>query len=161
MTEGTGNKVFLFIVSSLLIACSCSRNTVFTDNSGFPSEVWTIDNVVRFKSDITDTASINNISFTIRTGTSYPFRNIWLFVKTTAPNGKTLTDTIQYFLADEKGKWYGKGFGDIHELLLPFKTGVYFPQKGTYTYDIRHGMRVEDLRGVYDFGLRIEKLKKQ
>ena len=58
-----------------------------------------------------------------------PFRNIYLFVTTTSPDGKTITDTLQYNLADEKGKWYGKGFGDIHELNLPYKSNVYFPVK--------------------------------
>ena len=53
-----------------------------------------------------------------------PFRNIYLFVTTTSPDGKSITDTLQYNLADEKGKWYGKGFGDIHELKLPYKSNV-------------------------------------
>jgi len=161
MTEGTDKKIFLVIVSSLFIACSCSRNVVFTDNVSFPSELWSVGNDIEFKSDIIDTNSINNIYFTIRTGTSYPFRNVWLFVKTTSPDGKTITDTLQYNLADEKGKWFGRGFGDIHELSLPYKTGIYFPKKGTYTYNIMHGMRIEELKGVYDFGLSIEKLKNQ
>lgn len=133
---------------------------MYTDNISFPSEVWTLENVAEFNSEIIDTASISNIYFTIRTGTSYPFRNIWLFVNTTSPEGRSVSDTLQYFLADEKGSWYGTGFGDIHELSLPFKTGIYFPEKGIYSFRIRHGMRIENLKGVYDFGLRIEKLKK-
>jgi len=107
-----------------------------------------------------DTASLCNIWLTVRTGTSYPYRNIWLFVNTLSPTGKSITDTLQYMLADEKGKWFGKGFGDIHELDLPFRTGVYFREKGTYTFRIRHGMRDENLNGVYDLGLRISKIKK-
>ena len=108
---------------------------------------------------ITDTVNSNNIYFTIRTGTSYPFQNIWLFVTTTSPAGKSITDTLQYILADEKGKWYGKGFGNIHELNLPFRTSVYFPKEGTFSFKIRHGMRTENLKGVYDIGLRIERVK--
>ena len=160
MIKGTVKKILLIIISVLILFCSCSRNTMYTDNISFPSEVWTLDNVAEFNSEIIDTASISNIYFTIRTGTSYPFRNIWLFINTTSPEGRSLTDTLQYFLADEKGSWYGKGFGDIHELSLPFKTGIYFPEKGIYSFRIRHGMRIENLKGVYDFGLRIEKLRK-
>jgi len=160
MIKGTVKKILLIIISVLILFCSCSRNTMYTDNISFPSEVWTLDNVAEFNSEITDTASISNIYFTIRTGTAYPFRNIWLFINTTSPEGRSLTDTLQYFLADEKGSWYGKGFGDIHELSLPFKTGIYFPEKGIYSFRIRHGMRIENLNGVYDFGLRIEKLRK-
>jgi gliding motility-associated lipoprotein GldH len=45
-------------------------------------------------------------------------------------------------------------------LKLPYKSNVFFPLKGTYRFSIRHGMRVEDLNGVYDFGLRIERTGK-
>jgi hypothetical protein len=32
--------------------------------------------------------------------------------------------------------------------------------KGTYEFSIQHGMRIENLKGVYDIGLRIEKIRK-
>jgi gliding motility-associated lipoprotein GldH len=157
---GKTNRINLYlIVPVLILFLSCNRNTVFTDTVSIPGKEWTLDNVTVFKPEISDTISFNNISFNIRTGSSYPFRNIYLFVSTTSPEGKTITDTLQYMFADEKGKWYGKGLGDIHELRLPFKSGVYFPSKGIYTFRIRHGMRSENLKGVYDFGLRIEKTK--
>lgn len=123
-------------------------------------KTWELMNIPSFKFPITDTIISNNILFTIRTGSSYPFRNIYLFVTTTSPDGKSISDTLQYNLADEKGKWYGKGFGDIHELILPYKSNVYFPLKGIYQLNIMHGMRVEELKGVYDIGLRIEKINK-
>lgn len=160
MIKGTDKTAILIIILLVTVAPGCSRNTLYTDVTGIPSEEWSLNNVVEFKPEMTDTSSICNITFSIRTGASFPFRNIWLFINTVSPSGKSITDTLQYNLADEKGKWYGHGFGDIHELELPFRTGIYFPEKGTYTFKIRHGMRVETLKGVYDLGLRIEKIKK-
>jgi gliding motility-associated lipoprotein GldH len=125
-----------------------------------PGETWKLMDIATFKVPIKDTLNSNNVIFTIRNGSAFPFRNIFLFVTTTSPDGKKITDTLQYNLADEKGKWYGKGFGEIHELNLHYKSNVYFPLKGIYEFKIQHGMRVEDLKGVYDFGLRIEKIKK-
>ncbi len=125
-----------------------------------PQKTWRLLDIPVFKVPVTDTLNSNNFFFTIRNSTSYPFRNIYLFVTTTSPDGKSITDTLQYNLADEKGKWYGKGFGDIRELNLPYKSNVYFPVKGIYQIKIQHGMRVEDLTGVYDFGVRIEKISK-
>jgi gliding motility-associated lipoprotein GldH len=123
-------------------------------------ETWKLMDMASFNVSITDTLHGNNVFFTIRNGSSYPFRNIYLFASTTSPDGKKITDTLQYNLADEKGKWYGRGFGDIHELNLPYKSNVFFPLKGTYVFKIQHGMRTENLNGVYDFGLRIEKIRK-
>jgi gliding motility-associated lipoprotein GldH len=125
-----------------------------------PGETWKLMDIPTFKVPISDTLNSNNVIFTIRNGSSFPFRNIYLFVTTTSPDGRIITDTLQYNLADEKGKWYGKGFGDIHELNLHYKSNVFFPLKGTYEFKIQHGMRIEDLKGIYDLGLRIEKIRK-
>jgi gliding motility-associated lipoprotein GldH len=160
MIKGINRYSFVLILTSLVLLSSCNSNVVFTDSLEMPGRTWKLLDIPAFKIPVTDTLNSNNVFFTIRTGSSYPFRNIYLFVTTTSPDGKSITDTLQYNLADEKGKWYGKGFGDIHELNLPYKTNVYFPVKGSYQFKIQHGMRVEDLKGVYDFGLRIEKTSK-
>jgi gliding motility-associated lipoprotein GldH len=123
-------------------------------------ETWKLTDTPVFEVPVSDTTISNNVIFTVRNGSAFPFRNIYLFVSTTSPDGKTITDTLQYNLADEKGKWYGKGFGDIHELNLPYKSNVFFPRKGIYVFKVQHGMRMEDLKGIYDFGLKIVKIKK-
>jgi gliding motility-associated lipoprotein GldH len=158
---GKKSKYLIFcLLVSLILLPSCNSNLIFTDSKVMTGKIWNLDDVTSFSVPITDTINRNNVIFTLRTGSSYPFRNIYLFVSTTSPDGKSITDTLQYNLADEKGKWYGKGFGDIHELNLPYKTNVYFPVKGMYQFKIRHGMRMEALKGVYDLGLRIEKTSK-
>jgi gliding motility-associated lipoprotein GldH len=156
MTKGINRYSFLLCAVISLILIACHGSNIFTDSVSMPEHQWTLENPAVFTPVIRDTLNSTNIFFNIRTGSSYPYRNIFIFVSTTSPTGKTITDTLQYMLADEKGKWFGKGTGDIHELRLPFKTGVYFPVKGIYTFSICHGMRSETLNGVYDFGLRIE-----
>jgi gliding motility-associated lipoprotein GldH len=160
MIKGINRFSFILILTFLLLLLSCNSNIVYTNSQAMAGETWKLMDIPAFKVPITDTLNSNNVIFTIRNGSSYSFRNIYLFVTTTSPDGKKITDTLQYYLADEKGKWYGRGFGDIHELNLPYKSNVYFPLKGTYVFKIQHGMRVENLNGVYDFGLRIEKIKK-
>ena len=160
MTKRNNRYSFILILFYSLLLLSCNNNVVYTDSVPMPAKKWELMNIPSFSVPIDDTLHSNNVIFTIRTGSSYPFRNIYLFVQTKSPDGKCITDTLQYFLADEKGNWYGRGFGDIHELNLPYKSNVYFPVKGTYQFSIRHGMRIEDLNGVYDFGLRIEKAAK-
>jgi gliding motility-associated lipoprotein GldH len=160
MIKGISKYSFLVVIFFLLLTFGCNTDVIYTDSINIPSEVWSLDNIPEFRTDIADTASLCNVYITVRTGTSYPYRNIWLFVNTLSPSGKSITDTLQYMLADEKGSWYGKGFSDIHELDLPFRSGVLFREKGTYTFRIRQGMRNENLNGVYDLGLKISKIKK-
>lgn len=159
MTRGLNRFSFHITLISLLLLLSCNGKVVYTDSLSMDNETWKLMNIATFKVPISDTINSNNVIFTVRNGSSFPFRNIYLFVTTTSPDGKAITDTLQYNLADEKGRWYGKGFGDIHELNLPYKSNVFFPAKGIYEFKIQHGMRVEDLKGVYDFGLKIEKIK--
>jgi len=160
MKKRTGKYILFLIFSGLLYCCGGGKNIVFTDTATMPDETWSLDQVMQFEIPVNDTVSHHKIIFSIRTGSAYPFQNLWLFVTTIAPTGISLTDTLEYSLADEKGDWYGKGFGDIHELELPYRNNVYFPAKGTYTFRIRHGMRAENLKGVYDIGLRVEKIIK-
>jgi gliding motility-associated lipoprotein GldH len=160
MKKRVNKHAINLILTSLFLLVSCNTNVVFTDSKVIKQKSWNLTDIPSFKVQVTDTVNTNNIFFTIRTGSSYPFRNIYLFVTTTSPDGKSITDTLQYYLADEKGKWLGKGFGDIHELNLPYRSNVYFPVKGVYQFNIQHGMRIENLKGVYDIGLRVEKITK-
>ena len=160
MIRGISSSSYILLLTILFLLPSCNGKIAFTDSSQIKSNIWNVNDIVKFPARITDTINSNNVTFIIRTGSSYPFRNIYLFVTTTSPNGNSITDTLHYNLADEKGKWYGKGFGDINELNLPYKSNVFFPVKGTYTFAIQHGMRIMDLKGVFDFGIRIEKITK-
>jgi gliding motility-associated lipoprotein GldH len=160
MIKGINKYSFVLILVSLLLLPSCNSNVIFSDSKVMNEKTWSLKDIPSFKVQITDTVNSNNVIFTLRTGSSYPFRNIYFFVTTISPDNKSITDTLQYNLADDKGKWLGKGFGDIHELNLTYKSNVYFPVKGIYQFNIQHGMRIKDLKGVYDIGLRVEKTSK-
>jgi len=160
MVKGTNRLSFLVILTAVIALTACRDNVVFNEAQDMPGKTWGLSDVPVFSFPVDDTLNSNNISFSIRTGSSYPFRNIYLFVTTISPRGAVLTDTLQYNLADEKGRRYGKGFGDVRELTLPFRLNVYFPVKGTYTVKVQHGMRLQDLKGVYDFGMRVDRISK-
>lgn len=130
MTTGTNNRGKLLIPLFFLIITACGRNILFTDSVTMPDKTWQLSNIPEFSYEVNDTVSKTNVSFTIRTGSDFPFRNIFLFVTAISPDGKSLTDTLEYELADEKGNWYGKGSGDVHELNLPYRSNVFFPLKG-------------------------------
>lgn len=156
MTKGINLKSKIFLLLSLL-ALACSRDVIFTDSVAMPENTWKLSDEPVFRIPVEDTSLSTDIMFSIRTGSDYPFRNIYLFVNTLSPDGISITDTLQYYLADEKGNWFGKGFGDVHELMLPYKTNVFFPVEGLYQVKVLHGMRIGDLEGVYDLGIRIVK----
>lgn len=156
--HGNQNRCLLLLLP-LLFCASCSSNITYSGSEKMENNTWSLMNVLSFDVETSDTLSSNDVSFTIRTGSRYPFRNIYLFITTTSPDGRTIGDTLNYYLADEKGNWLGKGVSDVRSLDLPYKSNVFFPQKGVYRFRVQHGMRTEELPGVYDFGLRVEKVK--
>ena len=99
-----------------------------------------------------------NFYINIRHTTEYKFRNIFLFVDTFFPDGSQSRDTVEIMLADPKGKWFGKGIGSIRSNQVLLKRGFSFPLKGHYKFRIEQGMRVPELMGIKDVGIRIEKM---
>ena len=77
------------------------------------------------------------------------------------PNGGLLKDTVNCVLADNRGKWLGKGVGDLWDLRIPYVGGFKFAQSGKYIISLEQAMRVEDgLKGITDVGLRVETTNK-
>ena len=149
------NNIIPAIALLAVITLSCDRNTVFSGNYRISDEKWSMYDPVSYACTITDTISTHDIKFSLRTSTEYPYRNIYLFIVTTFPSGTTVTDTLHAMVADEKGRWLGRGAGDLRELSIPYKSNVWFPETGEYHFRVAQGMRDTVLRGVYDLGMKI------
>ena len=145
--------MFLLIVAAL---ASCDPHRIYEKNIKIPDGVWNRSKPVVFSVDIQDTLSACNLYINVRNTGMYPMRNLYLFVETTAPSGHSVVDTVDVLLADEKGKWYGKGLGDIWDLSRLYKKNIRFAQEGTYTFSFEQAMRTENLPFILDVGLRIE-----
>lgn len=145
--------VLLFV----LFFSSCDKNRIFDDYKGIPDNNWSSSNVIKFEVDIADIETPTNFYINVRNADGYPFNNLFLFIKTTFPDGKMSNDTLECILADENGKWLGSGMGDIYDNQIPFKKNVRFPTAGKYTFEIQHGMRTDIIPLIMDIGLRIEK----
>ena len=150
------NRIFLGL-SLLLVFSSCDSKRIFEKNIEIPDSNWEASEKVKFEVNIADTISGNNVLINIRHAGFYPYSNLFLFINTTFPNGKITRDTVECMLADDKGKWFGKGLGDLWDARILFKRNVRFSQSGTYIFEYEQAMRVGQLSGVMDVGLRIEK----
>lgn len=140
-----------------IVAMACDGNRVFEENKKIPDAVWKQDSVIRLEAEITDSNSMHNIYINIRNAGYYDYSNVFLFVKMRFPDGKVAADTLECILADASGKWQGEGLGDIWDNQIMFKPHVFFPRRGKYLFEIQQGMRIPNLKGIMDVGLRIEK----
>ncbi len=151
----------LNLIGSLVILClflfSCDRNRVFDENIKIPDSIWDKENIIQFKVNISDTVSSHSIYINLRNGSNYQYSNIFLFITTHAPNGVSVRDTFEITLADNKGRWLGKGIGNAYSNQTLYLKNLRFPYRGIYVFDIEQAMWNAKLAHIFDVGLRIEK----
>ena len=151
----------LFIVLAISLLTSCDKKVIFVENKAIPNATWKKGNKVAFTVDIPDTISRLNYFLSIRNKGNYQFCNLYVFMTTIFPNGERSRDTLDCVLADNQGKWRGSGIGDIKSLQIQYLKNVRFGQKGKYTFEFEQAMRTDNLEGIYEFGIKIEKFEKK
>ena len=152
-------KINLLILSlfAVLLMSSCDQSRVFEDNIAIENNVWKSTAPVTFAVDIADTTSGNNFYLNIRHAEGYQYSNLYVFMKTKFPNGKTAQDTVELVLQDPNGKWTGSGLGDIWDSQIMFKRNLRFPLKGKYEFSVYQAMQTPELPMIMEVGMRIEK----
>jgi len=148
--------LFIFI-AGLFCFVSCNSNDIYHRYVSIENSAWHKDSIAVFSVPVTDTASLYNVIIDIRNGNEYPYQNLYLFVYSATPDGKTDGDTLNCILADNQGHWEGKGIGSTSTLSIMYIPAIKFSKQGDYTFKIMQGMREEILEGISDIGLRVEK----
>jgi gliding motility-associated lipoprotein GldH len=154
------NRCFCIIIISLF-AVACTSNDVYFQYKSVTPKGWSKDSVYSFDIPISDTTVLYNVYVNVRNRGEYPYQNLWLFLSKTTPDTIQSKDSIECYLADQRGKWLGSGIGSIMEMPVLYQQNVRFKTKGTYHYKIVHGMRDSILIGINDIGMRVEKAGKK
>ena len=149
----------LFFMLLALVLCSCDPEMIYESNIDIPAEGWRHTEHARFEVDITDSISPCNIYINLRNNINYKYMDFWLFVDIYSPSGFAERDTVKFILADHRGKWLGNGLGSKFDTRIFLRGNVRFPIAGKYVFEYEHAMRDEQLTGIEDIGLRIERAK--
>ena len=152
-------KYWWLTLPFLLLIVACDNEVVFEKNQPIDQGKWRASQPVSVEFDIKDTVTLHNFYINLRNGEEYPYSNIFLFIAMEFPNGKKSVDTLECPLADQSGRWYGSGLGDLYDNRIIFKQRKQFPLAGHYKVDIYQAMRTEELNGVYDVGFRLSAAK--
>ena len=156
-------KIFLSVLSICFLV-SCNKNVAYSkyeridENKG-----WGSKDQIKFDVELKDTTQLYDVYINVRNAENYPYRNLFMFLYTTYPNGQTAVDTIECILADEQGHWLGKGMGDLYDNSILFKKNTRFKQAGIYKFALEQTMRygneneIDPLYLIMDVGISIEK----
>lgn len=151
-------KSLLLTGFMLVLLTACDGTRIFEESKKIVDGVWRSDNILPFSAVISDTQSLYNFYLDVRNDITYSYSNLYLFMKTVFPDGQVTTDTIECTLAGYDGKWLGSGSGSVRFNRFLFQQNMRFPITGTYLFEVEQAMRVEDLKGILDIGIRIDKV---
>jgi gliding motility-associated lipoprotein GldH len=167
------NKYFITALLSIILLFSCNSNDIYFRYQTLPAAGWEKDSALLFVVTVLDTVATYNVSVNIRNTSEYPYQNFWLFINKEhetrvgvsndtifVSRNKIFTDTVNFYLADDSGKWLGTGVGAAFDMPVLIEENVKFSAAGSYRYKIYQGMREDMLKGIRDIGLRVEKVEK-
>ena len=158
------NFLFLALFSGMFLT-SCDEERVFDQYETFPNE-WNRDSVATFAFEAPDTINNYNLFLNLRNNSDYKYSNLYLITEINFPNGRVISDTLQYEMAKPSGEWLGTGFGDVKESKLWYKENFRFTESGEYLVTVQQAMRhrdsiegIRNLEGITEVGFRIEDTK--
>jgi gliding motility-associated lipoprotein GldH len=147
--------LLIILLTGMIISCDSAR--IFEENVVVEKGIWNVKNKMKFEVPISDIQLRYNVYINVRNSPEYPYSNLFLFLNTGFPDGKMTRDTIELTLADYDGRWLGSGIGSMKFSRFLLQKGVQLKQTGNYRFEFEQAMRVNELKGIRDIGLRIEK----
>lgn len=141
-----------------LLLTSCGEQPLYEKVYSFEDRTWSVDQKPEFKVSIEDTTSVYDISLTLRTTTDYKFSNLWVFLKTTIPDGQSERKPFQIRIANEDGSWIGNKTGSVVETSLDFPARK-LPMKGEYIFTVEQAVTQSVIDEVLDIGLSVKETK--
>lgn len=140
-----------------ILLTACDKTRLFEENQQVNDYKWNYTDAKTFAAEVTDTTAHYNIYVNVRHSFQFEWRNVWVKIQTTFPDGKTLEKRVNLVLSEPDGHWFGSCLGDNCDLQVPIQQSALFPQPGKYSFKLTQDMRVNPLGFIKSVGLRIEK----
>lgn len=137
---------------------SCGEQPLYEKVYSFTDRSWTLDQKPEFKLEVVDTTTVYDITLTLRTTTDYKYSNLWIFLKTTLPDGQSERKPFQIRIANEDGSWVGRKTGSVVETSLDFPARK-LPMKGEYAFTVEQAITQSSIDEVLDIGLRVKETR--
>ncbi|MFN8300158.1 MAG: gliding motility lipoprotein GldH [Chitinophagales bacterium] len=155
-----GSLRFLYVLWMAMLTlgmAACNKNNVLEENAQINDYKWAYADGKTFTTEIKDTTIKYDLYVSLRHSFNFEWRNLWINIKTTFPNGTQFDKRVNLQLSEPDGHWYGDCLGDNCDIEIPIQLNAYFPQPGKYTFTITQDMRVSPLNYIKSVGMRIQK----
>jgi gliding motility-associated lipoprotein GldH len=148
------------IIVTCISLASCNESLVYEVNNSLKGEVWSYADAQTFETEIKDTTINYDVFVNLRHSFHFDWRNVWINIETTFPDGKKASKRVNLLLSEADGKWFGECTGDNCDIQIPIQENAFFPQIGKYKFSITQDMRVNPLINIRSIGMKIERHNK-
>ena len=146
------NKIFIYpIIIFFFFSCEGEK----THHYSFLESNWNSKQIVKFDITTNDSTQARTSNISIRHNDSYKYQNIIFYLNHSYKENIISTNTIELLLAEDNGKWIGKGKSNIKEFSATILTPKTY-QNGLHTFSLELAMRdnysteLEKLEGISD-----------
>lgn len=137
---------------------SCKEESIINTTHAIPDFGWAYKDSLQYNFEIKDTSTAYNLYLDIKHTAAYPLQNLYTYVRTVYPNGKTYQQQLNMDLASKSGAWNGEKawFSDEYNLRIVLQEGSFFNQIGNYKLNLQQYLRQDSIPGLSQITLCIE-----
>jgi len=142
-------------IGLIAICFSCGKAPFYEKSVSFDGKEWKRDLKPVFNVKIDNIDQAYDFTLSLRTTTDYKYSNLWIFLKTEAPDGTSAREPFEIVLANPDGSWVGNKSGTIVETPLYFKKRK-LPLKGNYKFTVEQGITNSEVKEVLDISFIVD-----
>lgn len=142
-----------------LLLAACHGNTVYHSYRPVATTGWGKGDTLVYTLPASIPPGRYEMEIGIRHQETYPYRDVWIAISQNMQDTLVYTtDTLQLFLADETGNWYGNGPGGLYQFAQSCNSQFIITQESASKHiRIVHIMKDKPLKGISDVGIRLRK----
>lgn len=141
------------LAAGVLTACS-GTDGYYGDFRNISPDGWDYNDKITFIPELTDSVFDGSLAVAVRHTNDYLYSNIYIEVAVKDSIGQR-RDTFNIALADEFGRWYGRGIGTDYQL-----SDTVYPSIRLHSpamISVRHIMRSDKIKDIQQIGIALDK----
>jgi gliding motility-associated lipoprotein GldH len=148
------------ILAAGIVLSSCGEAPFYEEVYSFNEREWPQDVKPSYEIDIKDINTEYDFTLSLRVSTGYEYSNLWVFMKTEAPDGTTAREPFEIQITNEDGSWVGEKSGSIVTTSLYFRKRK-LPLKGKYKFTVEQGITSSKINEVHDLTFTMDEAKEE
>lgn len=144
------------LIGLCLLLAACTDSSILVNKmTDLPNAKWQYEEIPDFSFTVNKTNIYHQIDLKLKVYKDYPFENLYLLAHIRDPEGKSITQRLNFTLADITGKPTGVVNGNSITYELPLISSFKASKPGVYFIALEQNMRDSIINGVQSIGLKV------